>query len=326
MKTNNIKMNKELLKDLNILYVEDDEAIRNNTMITLKLLQANIINAIDGKDGLDKFITHQNTIDIILTDLSMPNMDGLEMIEEIQKINPDIPIIITTAHQENNYLKTAIRLGINYYILKPIEIYNMIETIIKAMEPVNLKKALLEKNEELMKLNVSLEERIEERTKELEVLASTDPLTQIHNRRKFFELSSIRFEQNNNDLYTVMIDVDKFKDINDKYGHQTGDEILKLVANAIKENLNSDDILGRIGGEEFAIVYNSKDSLHIEKIEKLRQEVENLTYNGIKVTISLGLTKRIKEDKNIDRLLTRADNALYEAKGTGRNKLIFREY
>jgi diguanylate cyclase (GGDEF)-like protein len=326
MRTDNIKMNKELLKKLNILYVEDDEAIRNNTIITLNLLQANIFDAIDGKDGLNKFIEHQDKIDIILTDLSMPSMSGLEMIEEIKKIRSDIPVIITTAHQESNYLKTAIRLGINYYILKPIEIYNMIETIVKAMEPVNLKKALVEKNEELMKLNASLEERIKERTKELEILASTDPLTQIHNRRKFFELSATRFRQNNDNLYAVMIDVDQFKDINDKYGHHTGDEILKHVTNAIKENLSSEDIFGRVGGEEFAIVYNSDDSSHINKIEKLRKVVENLSFNGIKVTISLGLTKKNQEDKNIDRLLSRADKALYEAKGAGRNKVIFREY
>lgn len=326
MKTNPIKMNKEILKDLNILYVEDDESIKNNTMITLNLVKANVIGADNGKMGLEKFIEQQDTIDIILTDLSMPIMNGLEMIEEIKKIRSDIPVIVTTAHQEITYLKKAIELGINFYILKPIEIYNIIETIIKAMEPVNLKKALIVKNEELMLLNSSLEERIKERTKELEILASTDPLTQINNRRKFFELAAHRFKTEKEDLYAVMIDIDKFKNINDTYGHQTGDEILKLITETISDKLYEDDIFGRVGGEEFAIVCNCKDSTHLEKIENIREVIEDLTYNDIKFTISIGLTKINDEDKNIDMLLGRADAALYEAKGSGRNKFIFRDY
>ena len=122
-----------------------------------------------------------------------------------------------------------------------------------------------------------------------------------------------------------MIDIDKFKDINDKYGHNTGDEVLKLTTSTITKRLNENDIFGRLGGEEFAIVYESCDIGHIKKIEQIREDIENIKYENISFTISLGLAKKEDFDKNIDALLSRADNALYEAKGSGRNKLIFRE-
>jgi len=316
-------MNDKILKDLTILYVEDDETIKSNTIITLKLVSAIVIDAANGKEGLEKFKEHADDIDIILTDLSMPIMNGLEMVEEIQKIKTDVPIIITTAHQEISYLKKAIELGVTSYILKPIQIYNIIESIIKSMEPVRLKKELIAKNEELIKLNNTLEEKIAQRTKELELLASTDPLTGINNRRNFFKLANERFKEANENLYAVMIDIDNFKEVNDTHGHKIGDEILVLLTQTISNKLNEEDVFGRLGGEEFAIIYNSDDEHHIQKVEELRAIVENLRHKDIEFTISLGVSNKTSND-TIDTLLSRADNALYEAKGSGRNKLIFR--
>lgn len=318
-------MTTDTLKDLTILYAEDDDAIKNNTIVTLQLVNANVIDASNGKEGLEKFKENADKIDIILTDLSMPIMDGLEMIEEVKKIKDDIPILITTAHQDLAYLKKAIELGVTSYILKPIDIRNIIQSIVKAMEPINLKKELIKKNEELMALNNSLEEKIKLRTFELEKIASTDYLTGINNRRNFFKLAKEKFDTSNSNLYAVMVDVDNFKKINDRYGHKIGDEILISTTKTIQENLNDEDIFGRIGGEEFAIIYNSEDEKHLEKVEKLRAIIENLEYEDIIFTISLGVAQKLPIDKNIDTLLSRADEALYDAKGAGRNKLIFRD-
>ncbi len=318
-------MTNNILDNLTILYVEDDESIKKNTIVTLELLNAIIIEASNGKEGLEKFNEHIDEIDIIITDLSMPIMNGLDMIEEIKKINDDVPTLITTAHQEVSYLKKAIELNVTSYILKPIDIRDIITTVAKAMEPIKLRQELISKNEELIALNNSLEDKIKERTKELEKLASTDFLTGINNRRNFFKLSSENFENNQQNLYAVMIDIDKFKDINDKYGHNIGDEILKLTTSTISKELDKNDIFGRLGGEEFAIVYENSNEQHIEKIEKIRKDIENIKYENISFTISLGLAKKEDFDKNIDALLSRADKALYDAKGSGRNKLIFRE-
>jgi len=318
-------MTTETLKDLTILYAEDDEAIKNNTIITLELVNATVISASDGQEGFEKFKENQNKVDIILTDISMPNMDGLEMIEEIRKIRDDIPVLVTTAHQDISYLKKAIELGVTSYILKPIDIRNIIKSIVKAMEPITLKEELIKKNKELIELNNSLEEKIKERTMELERVASTDYLTGINNRRNFFKLAKEKFENNNSNLYAVMIDLDDFKQVNDTYGHKVGDEVLILTTKAIKENLNDEDIFGRIGGEEFAVLFTNDNEEHLDKVEKMREIVQNIKYEDVNFTISLGIAQKLPSDKNIDMLLSRADEALYEAKGSGRNKLIFRE-
>ena len=322
-------MTADLLSDLTILYVEDNKDIKENTIVSLNLLNATIIGANNGKEGLDLFIENNSKIDIILTDISMPVMNGLEMIEEIKQIRSDIPILITTAHQEIPYLKKAIELGVTSYILKPIQVTKVITSIVTAMEPILLKNQLIEKNEELLKLNNSLEEKIKERTKELEILASTDFLTGIHNRRNFFFLAKKKFADiSNNNLFAIMIDVDNFKKLNDTYGHQIGDEILKLLTKTITSNLEEDDIFGRLGGEEFAIIYQSDktEAQDIEKINKLRNIIENLSHNEIQFTISIGVAIKHENDSNIDMLLSRADKGLYEAKKAGRNKVIFRDY
>lgn len=318
-------MNRKNLDGLTILYAEDSEPIAENTMLTLNLLNTKIIYAKDGQEGVEKFKEHQNEIDIILTDISMPIKDGLEMVEEIKEINFDIPIIITTAHQEINYLKKAIELKVTSFILKPLKIQDIVSAIISSMEPVLLKRELIKKNNELLKLNDSLEEKIKERTKELEILASTDALTGVNNRRNFFIEATKKYENAKEDLYAVMIDIDNFKKINDTYGHSVGDEILIMIARTIDNYVSEGDVFGRLGGEEFAIIYECSNSDNLEKLEKLRKLVEEQKHDKINVTISLGQAKKADDEKNIDTLLSRADKALYEAKGTGRNKVIFRD-
>lgn len=156
-------INEQMLKDITVLYVEDDTAIQQNTIVTLELVNAKIIPAVDGKDGLEKFKENQEKVDIIVTDLSMPNMDGLEMIEEIKKIDKDVPVLITTAHQDISYLKQAIELGVTSYIIKPIDIRNIIKSISKAIEPAKEKKELLLKIKSLKKENESLKKQLEEK-------------------------------------------------------------------------------------------------------------------------------------------------------------------
>lgn len=317
-------MNTEILNSLTILYVEDDILIQKNTVITLELLKTKVIDAKNGQEGIDKFKQNSSSIDIIITDISMPIMNGLDMIKEIQEINNDIPVIITTAHQDISYLKTAIELGITSYILKPVQIENIIDSVHKAMEPIKLKQELLKKNKELNLLNNSLEKKIQKRTQELELLASTDFLTGANNRRHFFKLAQERFDTSSNNLYAVMLDIDNFKSINDKYGHQVGDKVLVLIAKTILSKLDSKDIFGRVGGEEFAIIFNCDNDFYLRKIDEIRAIIENLRYENINFTISLGITQKYPSDKNLDTLLNRADKAMYDAKASGKNKTIFR--
>lgn len=151
-------MNKEILKSVNILYVEDEKDVRNFTSKTIGSIVNSIIVAEDGKDGLEKFKANPD-INLILTDINMPKMDGLEMCAEIRKIDSEVPIVITSAHSDPDFLKKSIDVKVSAYAMKPIDLYHLIESIIKAVEPIFLKK-------ELEEINKNLENRVEEAVKQ----------------------------------------------------------------------------------------------------------------------------------------------------------------
>ncbi|MEZ4577285.1 MAG: diguanylate cyclase [Desulfobacterales bacterium] len=171
---------------------------------------------------------------------------------------------------------------------------------------------------------------LQETVKKLDFLASYDPMTGIYNRRKFFELAASRFDEDRDDLYAAMMDIDKFKKINDTYGHAIGDLMLSAVAATIKKQLKEDALFGRLGGEEFAIIshYASWREMetHIEQIRESIEKMEIQTENGdiIRCTISTGVAKKEHTLKDLDEFLNRADEFMYRAKGMGRNRTIFR--
>ncbi|MCD6172710.1 MAG: diguanylate cyclase, partial [Sulfurimonas sp.] len=166
---------------------------------------------------------------------------------------------------------------------------------------------------------------------ELKLLASTDPMTKLYNRRQFTESSESILDlskRNQTDLSVIMIDIDNFKNINDKYGHKVGDEVIITLASILKELSRKSDIVSRWGGEEFVILLpeTNIDGAFVIS-EKIRTKVENLIMNieknkEFKFTISLGVSKvNNKDDLNIEASINRADKALYEAKESGKNRV-----
>ena len=148
-------MNKEILKNVSILYVEDENDVREFTSKLLTSLLRKVYTAKDGQEGLELYEKNQEDIDLIISDINMPKMNGLAMCKYIKKINKDIPLVITSAYNDTSFLKEAIEVGVSTYAMKPIDLYQLIESIIKAMEPILLKKQLIE-------LNLSLETKIEQ--------------------------------------------------------------------------------------------------------------------------------------------------------------------
>jgi len=140
---------KKILKNITVLYAEDEAVIQDGITETLNFFEINVICAKNGQEGLSLFKSSKEKIDLILTDIKMPKLDGLGMVKKIREIDKYIPVIITTAHQETSFLMKSIDLGISAYVLKPIDIYKLAETLIKAIEPKILKESLLEKNEKL---------------------------------------------------------------------------------------------------------------------------------------------------------------------------------
>ena len=139
-------VNNQTLKGITILYAEDELILQEGITETLNLFDINVLCAKNGEEGLSIFKDSSKKIDLILTDIKMPKLDGIGMIKEVRKINKDIPIIITTSHQETNFFIESIESNISAYILKPIDIYKLKDSLVKSIESKILKEELLEKN------------------------------------------------------------------------------------------------------------------------------------------------------------------------------------
>ena len=287
-----------------ILIVDDTET---NIDILLELLgdQYDVMVALDGQSALD--IAYEDELDLILLDIMMPNMDGYEVCERL-KDNPrtkDIPVLFITARIDEDSIEKAYDAGGVDYITKPFKHRELLARVKTHLEIRGL-------------INY------------LEFAASHDAMTGIFNRRKFFELAKERFKNSKENLYAIMIDIDKFKLVNDQYGHSIGDKVIKQTTKTITETMPKDSIFGRLGGEEFSIICNCDDKNDIladlENIRKEVEAVEVLSDEGLNIpfTISTGISKITDETKSIDTLLKEADFALYSAKGSGRNRVIFR--
>jgi len=125
-------MNIELIKTLRILYVEDEIALRNITSSSIESIISKLVVADNGKEGLEKF--HEEEFDLIITDLSMPIMDGIAMIKEIRKINSTIPIVVTTAFgSQNEEVSKLEEIGMSDYIMKPVDVMKLLQTIDKSI-------------------------------------------------------------------------------------------------------------------------------------------------------------------------------------------------
>jgi diguanylate cyclase (GGDEF)-like protein len=271
-------------------------------------LLGNYYNLICATDGdITMKIVEDNKIDLILLDIMMPKVDGYKVIQFLQNSEntKDIPVIFVTSKTDEESIVKGYKMGARDYVTKPYKKMELLARIKTQLEISNL-------------------------IKDLKFLANHDTMTGVYNRRRFFELAEKRFKEHKNNLYVVMMDIDKFKNINDTYGHQTGDRVLKEFANIVKNYIQEDTIFGRIGGEEFVLVCNFDDENKLQKrLEILRKAIERseVISFGEKVhfTISSGVAKWNKTHNSIDDMLREADENLYEAKGTGRNKVIFRK-
>ncbi|HEX5329854.1 diguanylate cyclase [Sulfuricurvum sp.] len=185
-----------------------------------------------------------------------------------------------------------------------------------------------------------LEQEVKERTLELEQLniglthiATTDYLTNIRNRRSFFDVGDQYFvmaKRNQKELCVLSFDLDNFKAINDTYGHQVGDQALKQFADNCKKHLRESDVFGRMGGEEFtALLFETSLEESILLAERIVQSTSKIAIYSEKepifFTVSVGVASILPSDQKMDDLLLRADRALYQAKANGRNQVISSE-
>jgi diguanylate cyclase (GGDEF)-like protein len=443
-------LDNEILKKVNVLYVEDEEEVRTLTVSILSRLVKNVEEAVNGLEGLEKFKQHNaedselEPFDIVVTDINMPKMDGLKMLEAIHEIDKDIPSIITTAHNDSDFLREAINQRVRGYVNKPLNLRDLMDSIVIAVEPKFLKDRLIEanknleaqveektlelrsiidsqdnmiavidqnritnmnktmidffdagdidtfvekyecicttfldhegyfhskgenwieeinqledidkvvrivdKNDEHRVFQVSVKSffyenehhvvsftditELKNYTYELQYQATHDNLTKLYNRQKLnddLDKEILRNQRYEHGLSLVMFDIDNFKSINDTYGHDVGDVVLKDISKILEDSIRSTDIAARWGGEEFMLLLpetSADNAYHIANT--IRESVEGHQFDGVphSITISLGISEFNKSIDNKDKFIKHVDIALYKAKENGKNQVVVYE-
>ena len=258
-----------LCKNLKLLYVEDDALARESTYKLLENFFQEIIVAVDGEDGFEKFQKHD--IDIVLSDINMPNVNGLEMLEMIRDKNLDVPVLLLSAHNDAQYFLEAISLDIDGYILKPLVYEQLFRTVFKVAQKIHLMSRV--KN-----YHKNLEIEVVRRNEDIVRTLNFDDLTGLLSRHSFFR----DLERFPNPVI-LLIDIDKFKVINEVYGNKIGSKVLEKFALYLSLALDDNYKVYRLASDEFAIV----DEIQVIDTEKYELLIEKLfkNLNNIKLKI-----------------------------------------
>ncbi len=287
---------------ISILVVDDSRTSRSHIKNILEIHKYKILEAENGEHALE-ILNCNPDIKLVLTNYIMPKMDGFELTRRIrQTFNMNEVSIIGISSEANHTLSLQfIKYGANDFLSKPFL------------------------SEQLF-CRISQNIKIIEQYEKIKILTLTDPLTNIHNRRFFFEVAPKLYGlsfRNNNPIAVAMLDIDHFKNINDSYGHNIGDTVIKTIAGVLRNRFRETDVVARFGGEEFCVFLNNSDANSAfitaeelrKKIEKIKFKIQN---NSISVTISIGICS--DKTLSLNDMIKQSDQNLYKSKETGRNK------
>lgn len=311
---------------LRILAVDDD-------LVSLKLLVTvlekdgnEVITATNGREALA--LALEKNPQMVITDWMMPEMDGLELCKHLRRMEEGrkLYILILTGRTEEERIVEAFDAGADDYIVKPFKP----RLLLARIKPG---KRVISEQEETNRQMREKEERnaqLQKAERQLNIAVMTDPLTNLPNRR--YAMQRLERDWSNSErigrpLSVIMLDIDDFKSVNDRFGHDIGDVVLQSTAEAIREGLRRSDTCARIGGEEFLVICpNTPADAAMRMAERIRLQVETnfIQSDGFhgSVTASLGVGTRSTEIPSIDALLKMADEAVYEAKRAGRNRVV----
>jgi diguanylate cyclase (GGDEF)-like protein len=291
-----------------IMVIDGEEKILTSIKVALERIGYKVTIFQDVQNALDEL---KNEIyDLVITDLKMPVFPGIKFIKEAKKISPESDLIVMTGFPSVETAVKCMKLGAVDYIAKPFdkEYFNLI-----------VRKALYKR---------TLEKRAAER-EYYEQISRIDGLTGLYNRNFFHNLidseisRAARYKHN---FSLLMIDIDDFKRINDTYGHQVGDKVLKELASLLNSFVRKNDSVARYGGEEFAIIFSQTAKKHGRMFgNRIVNDIDSSKIKEIskddKLTISAGLAGYPDDASTQEALIKKADEALYHAKRMGKNTL-----
>jgi len=287
----------------NILVVDDNPDKLNLIKAALNLAGYNVTTATDGDEALATIESYQP--DLVITDVMMPRMNGYELAQRIRAnpITKFIPVIMqTAAGRRSEDLRRANEVGALGYITDPTDL-----------------DLLLARTRTLLEFKAYLDV--------CEEAAFTDHLTGLANRRRFerqLEREVARMERYGHAFSLLMIDIDSFKDLNDSFGHDAGDDAIRRLSKVLREGTRGIDLAARIGGEEFAVllVETSKEG-GFEVAERLRAAIKVMEIPSARsITASFGVAECPGDAQTAADVLKAADVALYEAKRNGRDRVV----
>ena len=311
----NIKLKDFLVDDRRSPWIHS-KATTKDVIDSIGRYKYNAVIVVENKKAIGIFTT-KDILKLLKTDCDLYLPISEYMVSPVETLPEDTSIKQALVFMKNKNYKQIITVDKNGNITGDITQKKLITmTYTKWVELV--KKYQIE----LTKINTTLEQK----SKNLEKIAGTDYLTGLYNRMKFMELyvSQYKLSREKGDkLSLLMVDIDHFKKINDTYGHNIGDKVLKQVSNILLQTLRHTDILSRWGGEEFLALLPTVDSKQAVKIaEQIRSNIKNFKLKNFpNVTVSIGVAE-IKENEEFERLLNRVDKALYNAKNNGRDRVV----
>lgn len=311
---------------LRILIVDDDNSLSSYLQKLLTNHGHTVFSAADGKDGLEKVLEYNPQL--VISDWIMPKMDGIAFCKSLRTTRDGrgLYFIILTALADEDRLVEAFEAGVDDYLVKPFSEKVLMARLRAGQRVTQLKEEISREREEVRRIASELAVT----NRRLQRLALTDPLTLLPNRRYGMDSLEQEWEAAKNrgrPVTCMLIDLDRFKQINDTYGHDTGDTALKQAAKILKSAARTQDIVSRIGGEEFMVVCPDtplkEGAQYADQIRRAFEDgVINAGAERIKINVSIGIAEYNPAMPHFSALIKAADDALYQAKLTGRNKVI----
>ncbi|MEX0409212.1 PleD family two-component system response regulator [Aquibium sp. LZ166] len=293
-----------------------DEKPSSSAAIRTKLSgTADVDLADDPQVGL--FQAAENPYDCVVISTGFAEFDPLRLCSQLRSLDRTrfLPIILIAEMGEDERIVRALELGVNDYIVRPVDEQELVARL----------RTQVKRKRYNDHLRASVTQTIE--------MAVTDGLTGLHNRRYLDSHLQTLFDRamsRRRPLSVMITDLDRFKAINDTFGHDGGDAVLREFARRLRKNVRGIDLACRFGGEEFVVVMPDTDGAIAEKVaERVRSEIERAVFEvgageGVPVTVSVGVATLNRAGDSVETLMKRADDALYEAKNGGRNRVVAR--